>query len=84
MVSTTLVCDITRIIIGGIIISTAAAIAEPARAIPPAVIDDKTYGSVLSISLKTVPDGIADQRLWKDKSIRVIHAGFVIGITILK
>ena len=41
---------------------TVAAIAEPARAVPPSVMEDITYGSVFSSSLKIVPEaGHIDQ-----------------------
>ena len=81
MVSITLDCEIRYTIIGGIIRITVAAIALPERAIPPLIIVLITFGSILSSSVKIVPDGCIDHKSRKAKRQRVSHAGFAIGIT---
>ena len=84
MVSITLLCEIKKTKIGGIIRSTVTAIALPERAIPPAEIEFITCGSVFNCSLKIVPCGVIVHISWNDKSNIVIHAGFKIGIITLE
>ena len=80
IVSMTLLCEMKYTKMGGIISITVTAMALPARAVPPDEIDDITYGSVLRLSLYTVPDGTADHMLWNENSSSVIHAGLEIGM----
>ncbi len=83
MVSITFDWEIKNTNMGGIINNTVTAMALPERAIPPADIDDITWGNVLSSSLNMVPCGIIVHISWKDNNSIVIHAGFNMGITTL-
>ena len=84
IVCSILLCVNTKDTMGGIISNTPAAAEAPDRAIPPALIWLNAVGRSFSSSLKITPPEPAFQMLVKESTITVIHAGFTLGITILK
>lgn len=77
-----LLCEIKNTKIGGIIMITVIAIAEPDLAIPPAEIEAAAEVRVLSYSLKIVPAELSDHKSLNAKSPNVSHAGFTSGTAI--
>ena len=79
MVSLTLLCEIKYTIIGGIIMITDIAMAEPDRANPPDAMVEVISGKVFIDSVKMVPDPVMVHISRKANNAKVSHAGFTSG-----